>query len=77
MHVNASTSRQGNNHEARRGKAVKHRGEAASFVPRGEASASRHTYTTLGIPDFLMAFHCNFGDMLHGFFTNRINALKI
>ena len=29
----------------RRGKAVKHRGEAeaASFLPRGEASASRHT----------------------------------
>ena len=37
----------GNNHEARqdRAKAVKHRGEAeaASFLPRGEASASRQT----------------------------------
>ena len=44
----------GNNHEARqdRAKAVKHRGEAeaASFLPRGEASASRHTSLNCIIP---------------------------
>jgi len=37
----------GNNHDARqdRGEALKYRGEAeaASFLPRGEASALRHT----------------------------------
>ena len=30
-----------------------------------------------GVPDFLIAFHCNFVDILHSFLANRRNAQKI
>ena len=31
----------------------------------------------MAVPDFLIAFHCNFVDILRGFFTNGRNAIKI
>ena len=30
-----------------------------------------------GIPDFLIAFYCNFGDSLHDFFINIRNAHEV
>jgi hypothetical protein len=37
----------------------------------------RGKVTGKSISDFLITFHCNFVDILHGFFTNRRDALEI
>jgi hypothetical protein len=45
----------------------------------GKGSIERGPFDIFGngIPDFLIAFYSNCVDSVHGFFTNRRNALEI
>ena len=53
------------------------RGLFPHFFGEGVKSQGLVNFIETGIPDILIAFHCNFGDILHGSSTKLRNAHEI